>query len=145
MYKKRIKKHKYREGDIRRNLIGKQILGKTAHNPPNCEMGLWTVGGLCFARMWLACAIEPGAFETGRANPRTCPQRDATSPAPRSHTTLIPGEVWWGHSSSFQSFLPRLRVASTDPVAQNQYEGGRFISVGWVLLGLVRDAGSGAK
>ncbi|KAI0409677.1 hypothetical protein F4802DRAFT_545066 [Xylaria palmicola] len=26
--------------------------------------------------------IEPGAFETARANPKTCLQRDATSPAP---------------------------------------------------------------
>ncbi|KAI1210044.1 uncharacterized protein F4807DRAFT_82891 [Annulohypoxylon truncatum] len=50
---------------------------------------------LCYVPGYGLFAVEPGAFVTARANPRTCPQRDATSPAPsqhgarKSHATLL--------------------------------------------------------
>lgn len=93
-----------------------------------------------------AFPIEPGAFETVRANPRNLSAERRDQPSPKSDNTYRNAAALWTFclptkTSSHVSGWLRTVPGTT----RSWCEIGSVNDVGRVLLGLVRDAGSGAK
>ncbi|KAL7628569.1 hypothetical protein AAE478_000084 [Parahypoxylon ruwenzoriense] len=98
-----------------------------------------------FARIGLF-SIEPGAFRDSTGEPADLSAERRDQPGPKSHTSQKLWVVDLFHS--YESSFPRLREAShrlhTD-AKEADHCFFFFTAWDWVLLGLVRDAGSGAK